>query len=131
MSDFVAGIAILDRTMTPQRLAILCRPAGKHDRVEIIPVYAKGTPKPVTHNGAAWEYEIHGDRLFVTPSVHCRSQRPRPGGDERDPSQWEWQTDFHNAGSWDVQFRDAGPPENDASWPTKHLWRDLREANAS
>lgn len=120
MSDMIVGIAILDRTMTPQRLACLCRPAGKPDRIDIIPVYEKGTPKPVTPNGAAWEYEVRGDRLFVTPSVHARSQHPLT---------LEWRTDFHNAGSWDVQFREVGRASNDPRWETKHLWEALREAN--
>lgn len=121
MSDHVVGIAILDRTMSPERLIVkLERGDRKFINPIVIPVYAKGAPKPATHNGAAWEYEVRGNRLFITPSLHVRHQNTLT---------LEWVTDFHNGYSWDVEFREAGPKEDDPKWETKHLYRDLEAAN--
>lgn len=122
-ADTIIGVAILDRTMTPQQLIVQPkRGDGKFINPIVIPAYEKGTPKPAALNGHAWAYEVRGDRLFITPSLHIRHQNPLT---------LEWVTDFHNGYTWDVQFRDAGPRENDPKWETKHLWRDLRAANPS
>jgi hypothetical protein len=120
-ADRVVGVAILDRTMSPERLIVkLERGDGKPINPTVIPVYPKGTPKPATRNGAAWEYEVRGNRLHITPSLHVRHQNSLT---------LEWVTDFHNGYSWDVEFREARPKDPAQQWETDHLRRDLREAN--
>lgn len=107
--DAVVGTAVLDRSVSPEVLCVLCKPEGKASLIRSIPVYREGTPKPQTKNGAAWAYREDGPMLHITPSLHCRSMRPRAGADLDCADTWkpenmEWQTDFHNGGSWSVSF---------------------------
>ena len=107
--DAVIGTAVLDRTTSPERLCVLCKPEAGRAFVRSIPVYREGTPKPQTQNGAAWAYREDGAMLHVTPSLHCLSMRPKPGADPDCPDTWrpenmEWHTDFHNGYSWSVRF---------------------------
>jgi len=89
MNDRVIGIAVLDKTDSPERLYIRCETsAGKHLSTEI-PVYPIGSPKLMEHQ---WEYKISGDRIYMTPSVN-------------------WVGVFHNEGAWNVQFVLFDPAE--------------------
>ena len=89
--DEIIGIAILTRTK-PQELIVLCRKADGKTFLESLPAYAPGEGKPAEH---AWQYQIVGDTLAVTPSVHVRYQVP--------PDK-TWITRFHNGYSWSVKF---------------------------
>jgi hypothetical protein len=126
MSDEIIGIAILEKRLFPQRLACLCKPAGKPVMVQVLPVYAEGTPKPDTKNGAAWCYREQDGRLHFTPSVHILTQN----WDERMQAfAGGMVTQFHNGYSWSVSFAEAEGSSEDSTWPTKHLYEQLREAN--
>jgi hypothetical protein len=120
MIDHAVGVAILDRRSNPERLLVMCK-AVQYERAieQLIPVYQKGSPKPQTHNGAAWEYEVHGDELHITPSLHVKFQKPSG----------EWVTEFHNAFNWLVKFQVADDRPDDAEWNAKRLYEQLREAN--
>lgn len=92
MSDYIGGIAILDRR-DPRRehLHAFGIRDGKPPTYISIPVYPKGTPKP---SECAWEYQIIGDKLDVTPSVR---QMSGPNGPDI----------FHNTYNWQVQFKEC------------------------
>lgn len=97
--DEIVGIALLDERCTPAQLHIRCQRPGKRDHYDSIPVYTKDQPKPCEQ---AWCYEIQGDTLVVTPSVHIRYQLL--------PSE-EWHTLFHNPYNWTVKFQRAQSAE--------------------
>lgn len=131
MSDEVIGTAVLDKTLSPQRLVVLCRTSRGTVLTEVIPVYPRGSPKPTTHNGAAWEYIEDGETLHITPSLHCMSKRPASGTDHDVEANWIWQTDFHNGYNWDVKFQLADGRPRDAEWESSHLYQQVRDANES
>lgn len=107
MSDVIAGMAILDTQASPQRLYVLCTRNGKHALQSDLPVYPKGTAKPCN---PAWEYEVCGHILNVTPSVHIRAGA-------------EGATMFHNDGAWSVKYKPReGKADDDG-------WKELRAAN--
>jgi len=116
MSDQVIGVAILDPVMVPQRLIVCCHKASGQDVPEIISVYPRGAQKPETYNDAAWAYEVKGDRLLVTPSLHVKHQK----------EDGTWQTDFHNVGSWEVRFVLADGRPRDPAW-LDHLYQQYRD----
>lgn len=66
---------------------VLPRPGGKNDW-HWIACYERGTPKPECERQPAWEYEVRGNRLHLTPSLLDRS------------------TGFHTAFDWNVAFRE-------------------------
>jgi hypothetical protein len=120
MIDHAVGVAILDKRANPERLLVLCKPIQRDRPMEqLIPVYPKGSPKPETYNGAAWEYSIEGDTLHITPSLHVRWQQPNG----------EWLTEFHNGFNWSVKFQLADDRPVNEEWDAKHLYEQLREAN--
>jgi hypothetical protein len=129
MSDQVVGTAILDKSLSPQKLIVLCHTTSGLKLTEVIPVYPRGSQKPVTHNGAAWEYVEDGETLHITPSLHCMSKRPAKGADHGDESSWVWQTDFHNSYAWSVKFQLADSRPRDAGWESSHLYSQIRDAN--
>ena len=89
MSDRVVGIAVLDKTDSPERLYILCETSDGRRLPTSIPMYLRGTPKILP---AQWAYTIVGDSLEVTPSLN-------------------WVGVFHNAGNWSVKFIEFDPKE--------------------
>lgn len=115
--DEVIGIAILTRTK-PQELWVVCRKANGNSFMTVIPAYGVGDPKPAEH---AWLYQIVGDVLHITPSLHVRYQLPtdvavRKGAEE-------WVTRFHNGYNWSVKFKWADATDTD------EVRREAREAN--
>ncbi len=87
--DQIVGIAVLDKTSSPEELHILCQTAAGRRLQCSIPVYPAGTPKSLADQ---WKYTVVGDRLEVTPSVN-------------------WIGHFHNSGNWTVQFVIFDPKE--------------------
>jgi hypothetical protein len=124
--DEIIGTAILDRRLIPQQLVCLCKPEGKPAEICLLPVYPAGAPKPPTANGAAWCYHEQGDVLAFTPSVHILRQQWDAA---RNCFSGGMATQFHNAGSWSVKFREAAGRSDDPTWATKHLWAEIRAAN--
>lgn len=86
--DRVIGVAILDRTETPEELVMRCQKRTGEIFVCAIPVYRKGTEKVYQNQ---WAYETQLDTLNMTPSVNMPG---RP---------------FHNAFSWSVRFQFYDP----------------------
>ncbi len=95
MADKAVGVAILDKREYPERLILILKTEGKAPHVSSIPVYEKGQPEP----GYAWQYEVVGDRLHITPSL--RESTTGPSG--------ELVEKFHNDYSWSVRFELALP----------------------
>lgn len=95
--DRILPIAILDRSLRPQRLYFYrCRKDGiKHS--DSLPVYPAGSAKPCE---PAWCYEVHGNMLHVRPSLLIRTTIP--DGDKMKEVEL-----FHNEGFWTVQFEDG------------------------
>jgi hypothetical protein len=71
MGDRIVGIAILKTGVLPHTLWVRCHRdrLPNNDFTEDLPVYPKGTTKPCD---PAWAYEIRGNMIHVTPSVHVR-----------------------------------------------------------
>ena len=103
LMDEIIGIAVLTRTK-PQELIVVCRKANGQAFLQRIPVYGVGEGKP---SEQAWQYQIAGDTLHCTPSVHCRYQLPPDGA---------WITRFHNSYNWSVRFQWADAAEPAAVW---------------
>lgn len=119
MSDEVVGVAILDKEHSPQRLLVRCRTSSNgYVDTSLIPVYERGTPKPQTSNGAAWEYTVDGGTLHITPSLHVQSQIDNV-----------WQTRFHNQYNWSVKFKVSDSRPVSPDWDAQHLYEQLREEN--
>ena len=110
--DEVIGIAILTRTK-PQELIVLCRKDSGGTFLQKIPAYAPGDSKPAEH---AWQYQIAGDVLNITPSLHIRYQLPP---DET------WITRFHNGVNWSVRFKWAETTDPET------VWEEAKRANAN
>ena len=82
MGDVVTCKAVLKKAVDPTRPDFLfLSPA--HQDYRDLPCHEKGKPKGGTPE---WEYEIRGDRLHITPSMHCTDTG--------------FHTDFH----WSVAF---------------------------
>lgn len=108
--DVVIGIAILDKSRSPEHLLVRCQPYGKPEEFASIPVYARGTAKPQT---PAWEYFDMGGILEVRPSLRIMSHK------DGDPDR------FHNDGVWTVKFFEC-PPNEDA-YAVYRKVNDLKE----
>ena len=112
--DEIIGVAILTRTK-PQELVIACRKSNGGTFLDRIPVYAPGESKPAEH---AWQYQIAGEILNVTPSVHIRYQLPQDKAVEA-----QWITRFHNGFNWSVRFQWASGVE------PGEVWEEAKAAN--
>jgi hypothetical protein len=117
MMDEIIGIAILDNSVRPRRLGILCQCADGCQFIDSIPVYDHREPPPCD---PCWAIYIPASPegcaphsiLHAQPSVHSRYQLPPDG---------TWHTRFHNGGQWRVRFQYAVPPHS--------LEQQVREAN--
>jgi hypothetical protein len=96
MSDRVVGVAVLDRTVEPEVLHVLCfadRPGGGFVFPHSIPVHEEGKPPA---SGCEWTYRVQGKGMLrVRPSVRVQG-KTRCGRDAA----------FHNAADWVVRFVD-------------------------
>lgn len=100
--DIIDGIAILDlpRDAGGERLLCHCRRANGQKPILIsLPVRPRGTPDDAR---GAWQYDIDGDTIHVTPSVKV-SWKERVEGED-DVAKWPDVERFHNTGDWRVKF---------------------------
>jgi hypothetical protein len=95
--DQIVGIAVLDQSVEPQELHVLCE-CGAGDgkrRHTSIPVYQEGTPEPKPFG---WKYKIEpGNVLKVTPSLRWTGGEGKPDV-------------FHNGGEWRIVYEEFKGP---------------------
>lgn len=93
MPDLVIGTAVLlEQPDGKKFLAVCCGRSDGGTFVSVVPCYEENETKPAEQ---AWKIKRVGPRLDVTPSLHVRYSVD--GGKE-------YKTEFHNAGSWSVEF---------------------------
>lgn len=101
MSDEIRGIAVLNDLAPEAVLFVVCVPdKGRHDWnnepfVMRLPVRLAGRP-PTDRN--EWNLEIAGGVARGSPSVSCKTTRPRSD----DPKANEEIEIFHNSGNWAI-----------------------------
>jgi hypothetical protein len=109
MNNTVIGVAVLDRTKITaesppkyDRLHLLCRYADGTKHHSELPVRPKGTAEPAH----AWEYDIIGEQIHVSPSLKITTTKPSADGKSSEPVEL-----FHSSGSWNVPFKEFVPGE--------------------